>query len=67
MLNEIKRVRTELYAIAEYNQAELKALHAAAKQEMKRLEVKRKLDCVDQEVSNISIEHSDNRRFHWFY
>lgn len=50
MLNEIKRVRTELHAIAEYNQSELKALHAAAKQEMKRLEIKRKLDFVDQEV-----------------
>lgn len=53
MLNEIKRVRTELYAIAEYNQNELKVLHGAAKKEMKRLEIKRKLDVIDQEVSNL--------------
>lgn len=50
VLNEIKRVRTELYAIAEYNKSELKMLHAAAKEEMKRLEIKRKLDAVDQEL-----------------
>lgn len=49
-MNEIKRVRTELYAIAEYNRDELKSLHAAAKEEMKRLEVKRRLDLIDQEV-----------------
>lgn len=51
VLNEIKRVRTELQAIAEYNRDELKLLRAAAKEEMKRLEVKRKLDRIDQEVS----------------
>lgn len=50
VLNEIKRVRTELQAIAEYNRDELKLLRAAAKEEMKRLEVKRKLDRIDQEV-----------------
>lgn len=50
-MNEIKRVRAELFAIAEYNYKELKTLHAAAKEEMKRLEIKRKLDVVDQEVS----------------
>lgn len=50
VLNEIKRVRTELYAIAEYNKNELKMLHTAAKEEMKRLEIKRKLDAVDQEL-----------------
>lgn len=50
VLNEIKRVRTELLAIAEYNRNELKLLRTAAKGEMKRLEVKRKLDRVDHEV-----------------
>lgn len=50
VLNEIKRVRTELLAIAEYNRTELKLLRTAAKEEMKRLEVKRKLDRVDHEV-----------------
>lgn len=53
VLNEIKRVRTELQAIAEYNRDELKLLRAAAKEEMKRLEVKRKLDRIDQEVTQI--------------
>lgn len=50
ILTEIKKVRTELASIAEYNYAELRKLQAAAKEEMKRLEVKRKLDAVDQEV-----------------
>lgn len=50
VLSEIKRVRTELQAIADYNRDELKLLRAAAKEEMKRLEVKRKLDRIDQEV-----------------
>lgn len=51
ILAEIKRVRTELAAIAEYNFNELKKLQTVAKEEMKRLEVKRKLDSVDQAVS----------------
>lgn len=50
VLNEIKRVRTELESIAEYNLNELKQLRIAAKEEMQRLEIKRKLDAVDQEV-----------------
>lgn len=50
VLSEIKRVRTELESIAEYNLNELKQLRAAAQEEMKRLEIKRKLDLVDQEV-----------------
>lgn len=50
VLNEIKRVRTELQAIADYNRDELKLLRAAAREEMKRLDVKRKLDRIDQEV-----------------
>lgn len=50
VLNEIKRVRTELYAISEHNLTELKSLREAALEEMKRLETKRKLDLVDQEL-----------------
>lgn len=50
ILSEIKRVRTELSAIAEYNSNELKKLYTLAKDEMRRLELKRKLDSVDQEV-----------------
>jgi len=50
ILTEIKKVRTELASIAEYNYEELKKLQKAAKDEMKRLEVKRKLDAVDQEI-----------------
>lgn len=52
ILAEIKRVRTELSAISEYNCGELKRLQSAAKEEIKRLEIKRKLDAVDQEVIN---------------
>lgn len=52
VLNEIKRVRAELQAIAEYNRDELNLLKAAAKEEMKRLEVKRRIDRVDQEVNH---------------
>ncbi|XP_059622522.1 transcriptional adapter 3-B [Phlebotomus argentipes] len=50
ILSEIKRVRTELSAIAEYNSNELKKLYTLAKDEMRRLELKRKLDSVDQEI-----------------
>lgn len=50
ILSEIMRVRTELAAIAEHNHTELQKLQSAAKEEMKRLEIKRKLDSVDQEV-----------------
>ncbi|XP_037033475.1 transcriptional adapter 3 [Bradysia coprophila] len=50
ILTEIKKVRTELASIAEYNYEELKKLQKAAKDEIKRLEVKRKLDAVDQEI-----------------
>lgn len=55
VLNEIIRVRTELQAISEYNLSELKQLQVAAKEEMKRLEIKRKLDLVDQEVNKNGI------------
>lgn len=50
VLNEIKRVRTELESIAEYNLNELKQLRSAATEEIKRLEIKKKLDAVDQEL-----------------
>ena len=50
VLSEIKRVRSELVAIADFNTSELHKLQGAAKEEMKRLEIKRKLDDVDQEV-----------------
>lgn len=51
ILSEIKRVRTELAAIAEHNSNELKKLYGVAKEEMNRLDIKRQLDGVDQEVS----------------
>lgn len=50
ILAEIVRVRTELSTIAEYNYTELQKLLGLSKNEMKRLEVKRQLDVVDQEV-----------------
>lgn len=50
ILSEIKRVRTELGAIADHNSKELRKLYGVAKEEMNRLEIKRKLDAVDQEV-----------------
>lgn len=65
ILSEIKRVRTELSAISEYNYKELQNLHTAAKGEMKRLEIKRQLDSVDQEVPFIFayIFFLNNRNF----
>lgn len=50
ILNEIVRVRTELATIAEYNFTELQKLRQLATVEMRRLDVKRKLDIVDQEI-----------------
>lgn len=54
ILSEIKRVTTELNALAEFNHKELLRLHTASKAELQRLEIKRKLDIVDQEVSYLS-------------
>ncbi|XP_055856310.1 transcriptional adapter 3-B [Episyrphus balteatus] len=48
--SEIKRVTAELSSIAEYNSTELRRLQEAAKCEIKRLEIKRKLDVVDHEI-----------------
>lgn len=53
ILSEINRVRTELAVIAEYNSNEIRKLQSMAKDEMKRIEVKRKLDRVDQEVREV--------------
>uniref|UniRef100_A0A2M3Z8Q2 Putative histone acetyltransferase pcaf/saga/ada subunit tada3l/ngg1 n=1 Tax=Anopheles braziliensis TaxID=58242 RepID=A0A2M3Z8Q2_9DIPT len=50
ILSEINRVRTELAVIAEYNSNEIRKLQSMAKDEMKRIDVKRKLDRVDQEL-----------------
>lgn len=50
ILSEIKKVRTELASIADFNCTELKKIHLLAKEEMKRLEIKRKLDVVDHEI-----------------
>ncbi|XP_004520093.1 transcriptional adapter 3-A [Ceratitis capitata] len=47
---EIKRLIAELSAIAEHNGTALRRLHEAAAEEIKRLEIKRKLDTVDQEI-----------------
>lgn len=65
VLNEIKRVRTELESIAEYNLNELKQLRIAAKEEMKRLEIKRKLDAVDQEVSDLIGDRNMNIKWNY--
>lgn len=50
ILSEINRVRTEIAVIAEYNSNEIRKLQSMAMDEMKRIEVKRKLDRVDQEI-----------------
>uniref|UniRef100_A0A1Q3FAL7 Putative histone acetyltransferase pcaf/saga/ada subunit tada3l/ngg1 n=2 Tax=Culex tarsalis TaxID=7177 RepID=A0A1Q3FAL7_CULTA len=50
ILSEINRVRTEIAVIAEYNSNEIRKLQSMAVDEMKRIEVKRKLDRVDQEI-----------------
>ncbi|KAI9589848.1 transcriptional adapter 3 [Glossina fuscipes] len=50
ILSEIKKLIAELSTIAEYNGNALRRLHDAASEEIKRLEIKRKLDLVDQEI-----------------
>ncbi|KAH8281253.1 hypothetical protein KR018_003002 [Drosophila ironensis] len=50
VLMEIKRVTAEISAVAQFNSEELKRLRAAASEEIKRNDVKRKLDTVDQEI-----------------
>lgn len=50
VLMEIQRVRSDLMAIAESNTSQLTTLKDHAIDEIKRLEVKRKLDDVDHEI-----------------
>ncbi|CRL02073.1 CLUMA_CG015135, isoform A [Clunio marinus] len=53
VLMEIQRVRSDLMAIAESNTSQLATLKEVALNEIKRLEIKKKLDDVDHEI----IEH----------
>lgn len=50
VLMEIQRVRSDLMAIAESNTSQLTALKVMALDEIKRLEIKRKLDDVDSQI-----------------
>jgi transcriptional adapter 3 len=50
VLAEIQRVRSDLMAIAESNTSQLTTLKEVGLNEMKRLEIKRKLDDVDHEI-----------------
>lgn len=50
ILQEIKRIQSELVGIAKFNTNELLKLQSIANEELKRLEIKRKLDDVDQKV-----------------
>ncbi|EDV99647.1 transcriptional adapter 3 [Drosophila grimshawi] len=50
VLLEIKRVTAEISAVAQFNSDELKRLRSAASDEIKRIELKRKLDTIDQEI-----------------
>ncbi|XP_002071550.3 transcriptional adapter 3-B [Drosophila willistoni] len=50
VLLEIKRVTAEISTISHFNSEELKRLRQAASEEIKRIELKRKLDFVDQEI-----------------
>lgn len=59
IFGEIMRVRTELATIAEYNYTELQKLRLKAKTEMRRLEVKRQLDVVDQRIVEMYMRVAD--------
>ncbi|KAG5672960.1 hypothetical protein PVAND_003047 [Polypedilum vanderplanki] len=50
VLTEIQKVRSDLIAIAESNTSQLTTLKEVAHKELKRLEIKRKLDDVDHEI-----------------
>ncbi|XP_034116296.1 transcriptional adapter 3-B [Drosophila albomicans] len=50
VMMEIKRVTAEISTVAQFNSEELKRLRAAASEEIKRIELKRKLDTIDQEI-----------------
>lgn len=59
ILSEIMRVQTELSTIAKYNYTELQTLRQQAKTEMRRLEVKRQLDVVDQKIVEMYMRVAD--------
>jgi len=50
VLTEIQKVRSDLVAIAESNTSQMVTLKEVAQDELKRLEIKRKLDDVDHEI-----------------
>jgi transcriptional adapter 3 len=50
VFTEIQKVRSDLMAIAESNTSQLTTLKEVAHNELKRLEIKRKLDDVDHEI-----------------
>jgi len=50
VLSEVQKVRSDLIAIAESNTSQLTTLKEVAHNELKRLEIKRKLDDVDHEI-----------------
>lgn len=50
VLTEIQKVRSDLMANAEFNTTQLSTLKSVAHNELKRLEIKRKLDDVDHEI-----------------
>ncbi|XP_002010442.3 transcriptional adapter 3 [Drosophila mojavensis] len=50
VLLEIKRVTAEINTVAQFNSDELQRLRAGASEEIKRIELKRKLDSIDQEI-----------------
>jgi transcriptional adapter 3 len=50
VLTEIQKVRSDLIAIAESNTSQLTTLKEVAHKELKRLDIKRKLDDVDHEI-----------------
>lgn len=54
VLSEIQKVRSDLMTIGESNTSQLTTLKEVAHNELKRLEIKRKLDDVDHEI----VEHS---------
>ncbi|XP_063706920.1 transcriptional adapter 3 [Culicoides brevitarsis] len=64
ILTEIKRVRAELTAIGEYNANELRKLHTAAVEEMRRLDVKKQLEAKDQEIIEFYRKLQMNRQKH---
>ncbi|XP_034649896.1 transcriptional adapter 3 [Drosophila subobscura] len=50
VLHEIKRVTSEISTVSTFNSEELKRLRVAASDEIKRIELKHKLDMIDTEI-----------------